>query len=556
MANRLKMAMVDTVQRLLNQGWSYRGIAAELGIHRETVARLARKSKPAKAPLGADQSAGESKPAKAPLGADRLAEAVAAVDSQATEALSVVASNSASCLHSSQEKGQADGPAQSEAADSRSACQPFRSVILSKLELGLSGQRIYQDLVSDYHYAGSYYSVRRFVTQLGQTRQLPFRRLECAPGEEAQVDFGTGIPITQADGRRRRTHVFRVVLSHSRKAYSEVVERQTTDNFIRCLENAFWYLGGSPRRVVLDNLRAAVQKADWFDPELNPIVQAFAAHYGVVLMPTKPYTPRHKGKVERGVDYVQENGLKGHTFASLAAENQHLLAWEQGVADTRLHGTTRQQVGKVFREVEQACLQPLPVARFPFFHEGQRSVHRDGHVEVAKGYYSVPPEYVGRRVWARWDGQVVRVFNQRLEQIAVHVQQEPGRFSTHAQHLAAAKISGVERGATWLLTKVGHIGPQTRQWAEAMLEARGIAGVRVLQGLIGLAKRHASAALEQACATAFSYSAYRLRTLRTLLERQAPAQALLPFLQEHEIIRPLSEYADLVHEAFTKEREA
>jgi transposase len=556
MANRLKMAMVDTVQRLLEQGWSYRRIARELGIHRDTVARLAGKSKPAKAPLGADRADGESKPAKAPLGTDPLGQTVAALDAQATEALSVVSSSSASCLHSSQEKGYVSGSAARGAVDSRSACEPFRGVILSKLELGLSGQRIYQDLVSDHGYSGSYYSVRRFVQHLGQMRELPFRRLECAPGEEAQVDFGSGIPITQTDGRRRRTHVLRVVLSHSRKAYSEVVERQTTDNFIRCLENAFWYFGGSPQRVVLDNLRAAVQKADWFDPELNPKVQAFAAHYGVVLLPTKPYTPRHKGKVERGVDYVQENGLKGHTFTSLAAENEHLLAWEQGVADTRLHGTTRQQVGKVFRAVEQACLQPLPPARFPFFHESPRSVHRDGHVEVAKAYYSVPPEYVGRRVWARWDGQVVRVFNQRWEQIALHVQREPGRFSTHDQHLAAAKISGVERGATWLLTKVGHIGPQARQWAEAMLEARGIAGVRVLQGLIGLAKRHASAALEQACATAYSYGAYRLRTLRTLLERQTPPQAFLPFLQEHELIRPLSEYAELVHKVFTKEREA
>ena len=556
MANRLKMAMVDTVQRLLEQGWSYRRIGRELGIHRDTVARLAGKSKPAKAPLGADRADGESKPAKAPLGADPLGQVVATLDAQAAAALSVASSSSASCLHSSQEKGHVCGSAARGAVDSRSACEPFRSVILSKLELGLSGQRIYQDLASDHAYTGSYYSVRRFVQQLGQTRELPFRRLECAPGEEVQVDFGAGIPITQADGRRRRTHVLRVVLSHSRKAYSEVVERQTTDNFIRCLENAFWYFGGTPQRVVLDNLRAAVQKADWFDPELNPKVQAFAAHYGVVLLPTKPYTPRHKGKVERGVDYVQENGLKGHTFTSLAAENQHLLAWEQGVADTRLHGTTRQQVGKVFREVEHSCLQALPLARFPFFHEGQRSVHRDGHVEVAKAYYSVPPEYVGRRVWARWDGQVVRVFNHRLEQIALHVQQEPGRFSTHDQHLAAAKISGVERGASWLLTKVGHIGPQARQWAQAMLEARGIAGVRVLQGLIGLARRHASAALEQACATAYSYGAYRLRTLRTLLERQTPPQALLPFLQEHELIRPLSEYGELVHSAFAKEREA
>src|SRR5258707_6912661 len=203
MANRLKMAMVDTVQRLLEQGWSYRRIGRELGIHRDTVARLAGKSKPAKAPLGADGADGESKPAKAPLGADPRGQVVATLDAQAAAALSVASSSSASCLHSYKEKGHVCGSAARGAVDSRSACEPFRSVILSKLELGLSGQRIYQDLASDHAYTGSYYSVRRFVQQLGQTRELPFRRLECAPGEEVQVDFGAGIPITQADGRRR-----------------------------------------------------------------------------------------------------------------------------------------------------------------------------------------------------------------------------------------------------------------------------------------------------------------------------------------------------------------
>jgi hypothetical protein len=135
------------------------------------------------------------------------------------------------------------------------------------------------------------------------------------------------------------------------------------------------------------------------------------------------------------------------------------------------------------------------------------------------------------------------------------VQQEPGRFSTHARHLASAKISSVERGAAWLLEKVGRIGPQARQWAEAMVEARGIAGVRVLQGLISLAKRHSSAALEKACASAHSYGAYRLRTVRALLERQTPPQELLPFTSAHEIIRPLTDYGELVHNAFLKERE-
>ena len=151
--------------------------------------------------------------------------------------------------------------------------------------------------------------------------------------------------------------------------------------------------------------------------------------------------------------YVKDNALKGHVFASLEEENRHLLDWETTVADQRIHGTIRQQVGKLFAEVERPALQPLPVERFPFFHEGQRTVHRDGHVEVAKAYYSVPPEYLGRTVWVRWDTRLVRIFNERWEQIAVHVKHEPGRFSTQRAHLAAEKISAVERGADWLLSR-------------------------------------------------------------------------------------------------------
>ncbi|MBK8915080.1 MAG: transposase [Phycisphaerales bacterium] len=141
--------------------------------------------------------------------------------------------------------------------------------------------------------------------------------------------------------------------------------RQTTDNFIRCLENAFQHFGGVPRMLVIDNLKAAVTKADWFDPEPNPKLQAFAEHCGTVIVPTRPYTPRHKGKVERGVDYVQENALKGRTFDSLADQNRYLAEWEAAVADTRIHGTTRQQVGRVFEQIERpgaaAAGHALPV---------------------------------------------------------------------------------------------------------------------------------------------------------------------------------------------------
>jgi hypothetical protein len=376
--------------------------------------------------------------------------------------------------------------------------------------------------------------------------------MECERGEEAQVDFGTGAWIEQPDGKRRRSHVFRIVLSFSRKGYCEAVYRQTAEDFIRCIENAFWHFGGVPQVLVIDNLKAAVKTPDWYDPDLNPKIQSFCEHYGVVILPTKPRTPRHKGKIESGVGYVQNNGLKGHRFTSLEAENDHLLRWETTIADTRLHGTIRKQVGKLFREVERGALRPLPVERFPFFNEGKRAVHRDGHVEVAKAYYSVPPEYLGHTLWVRWDLRLVRIFNGRMEQIAVHVRQEPGRFSTLPEHIHQQKKSSIERGAVWLLGRTRLVGEHTARWAENMLQTRGIEGVRVLQGLLALTKRHNADAIERACEVAFSHGAWRLKTLRQLLKRDAPQQETFNFLQEHPIIRSLSDYGKLVATSFER----
>ncbi len=445
MPNLLKVAMIETILSLRQRGWSQRRIARELGIDRETVARYLRQSptapKPANAPIGSTFLDDSSKPANAPIGSE-----VGEDDSKPANA----PTGSDRSVPDADPAPTIEEPA---TAGRSSNCEPWRATIQAKVDLGLSAQRIYQDLVAERGFGGSYYSVRRFVRSLEATQELPFRRLECGPGEEAQVDFGSGVPIRSADGKRRRTHVFRIVLSHSRKGYSEAVTRQTTDHFIRCLENAFWHFGGVPQRLVLDNLRAAVTKADWFDPDLNPKVRSFAQHYGVVLLPTRPYTPRHKGKVERGVDYVQENALKGRSFASLDEQNQFLMDWESTVADTRLHGTTRRQVGAHFADAERASLQALPLDRFACFQEGRRIVHRDGHVEIDRAYYSVSPEYLARQVWARWDGRVVRIFNDRLEQIALHIKREPGRFSTQRQHIADPKISSVERGAAWLLGK-------------------------------------------------------------------------------------------------------
>jgi transposase len=558
MANHVEMAILQAIQQLHAAQWSQRRIALELNIDRGTVARhlrqLAATSKAAILPAGSpgpnaatspglpgpgensspgsdpENSAAGSKAAIPPPGSPGVAEAQRPL---------------APCARAA---------ASTRPAGRASQCAPHRDVILAKLNQQLSAQRIWQDLVTETGFTGCYDSVKRFVRRLAGATPLPFRRLECRPGEEAQVDFGTGAPLVTPEGKRRKTHVFRIILSHSRKGYSEATLTQTTEDFFRALENAFAHFGGVPETLIIDNLKAAVAHPDWFDPVLTPKVQSFCAHYGTVILPTKPYTPRHKGKVEAGVKYVQSNALKRRTFTSLEQQNEHLADWERTIADTRIHGTTKRQVGKLFAEAERAALRSLPRERFPSFHEARRKVNRDGHVEVAKAYYSAPPEYLGREVWVRWDARLVRLFNQRWEQLAIHVRREPGKFSTLGEHVAKEKISGLERGVAWLLAKAGGIGPQTQQWAQAMIHARGIEGTRVLQGLLALTKKHPPETLEKACETALSHGAFRLKTLRTLLARQGDQpQAPLPFLDEHPIIRPLDDYAAVVAQALQRQ---
>jgi len=544
MANTLKMAEVYAIHALLERGWSRRRIAQVLGIDRATVARYARLAAAASggAPPGAPLGCGPPKPATAPPGSEPDGRGVYGREPGSNPASAAPPGSAAS--------GAAAPDPPRRASGSQSRCAPFHAVILAKLDQGLSAQRIHQDLVTEHGFSEKYHSVRRFVRQLGRATLLPFRRMECAPGEEAQIDFGRGAPLVGPDGKRRVPHVLRVILSHSRKGYSEAVARQTTEDFIRALENAFHHFGGVPRTLVPDNLKAAVIQADWFDPELNPKIQAFCQHYGTTLLPTRPRMPRHKGKCEAGVKFVQNNGLKGRQFASLADENRHLAHWEATVADTRIHGTTRQQVGKVFAEVERPALLPLPAERFPFFQEVDRKVHRDGHVEVAKAYYSAPPEYVGQQVWVRWDGHVVRIFDRRLTQIAIHAQREPGRFATDDRHIVAEKRGGLERGTAWWLRKARQIGSSTERWAVAMLQVRGLPGLRVLIGLVSLTHRHPDTALEEACRVAQSHGAYHLRDVRNLLKRQAPPQEQFEFTQEHLLIRSLADYGALVHNAF------
>jgi transposase len=501
MANTLGVTRRTAILTLFAQGWRKLRIARELGVDVKTVRRHLRPAKSLVVPPGSGGS-GEAKSLVVPPGI-----------------------------------GLGGPPSQ---------CEPYREFIVAELDKGLSAQRIYQDLVTDQGYAGGYCAVKRYVRRLRVRDPQRFQPQERLPGEEAQVDFGRGARIRDSEGRLGKTWVFRIVLSHSRKAYSEAVSRLTTETLIRCLENAFRHFGGVPKTLVLDNLKAAVQRADWYDPELNPKLIEFARHYGTAILPIRAGTPRHNGKVERGIGYVKGNALKAREFDGLASQNRYLEHWEAHIADLRIHGTTREQVARRF-EAERPYLLPLPAMLFPCFQEGRRRVHHDSSVEVGHAYYQVPEEYIGRDVWVRWDGRTVRVFNQRMEQVAVHARVEAGRFCHCQATTTRGRLLGVEPTAAWLQQRAARIGPNCGAWAAAVWLNRGAEAIRPLYGLLSLTKKHRPAALERACGLALANGTYRLQAVRHLVEeREADDQH--SFLDIHPLIRDLGDYGALLAE--------
>ena len=415
MPNYLKMPKKTQVLALLELGWSYRRIEAETGVRRETVSGYdqVRQANAAKTFPGSDPSPPADSPDRPAVEGSNAAKTFAGSDSNPAKTF----------------PGSTPRP--------RFAAAVYRTAITEKLDAGLSLQRIWQDLVEEYGYGASYESVKRFVRTIAPTRRA-VGVFHCAPGAEAQVDFFRGAPtLDAATGEWRRPWVFRMTLGHSRHGYEDAVWDQKLETFLRLHERAFRDLGGVPLVIRHDNLKAAVVRACFFDPDSHDVYLAFAAHWGFTPLPTQPRHPQENGKQERSGGYVKSNALKGRRFDSLDAHNAFLRHWNRTIARLRIHGTTRRQVWTHFVEVEQRALQPLAVDAFPFFTAGERTVHTDGHVEVAGAFYPVPLALLGQRVRVRWDAHLVRVF-QGDTLVMVHARVAAGVFAPRAGEAEAS----------------------------------------------------------------------------------------------------------------------
>ena len=515
MPNYLTMPKQQQILALLALGWSYRRIEAETGVRRETISRYHRRqSNAAKTFPGTDRP-----PPQDSLGP------VAPDDSKAAKTFAGSPSNAAKTF-----PGSVVAP--------RFTARLYREAITEKLDAGLTVQRIWQDLIEEYGYGASYESVKRFVRTMAPPRRA-VGVFHCAPGAEAQVDFFRGAPtLDAATGEWRRPWVFRMTLGHSRHGYEEAVWDQKLATFLALHERAFRDFGGVPAVIRHDNLKAAVVRACFYDPDSHDVYLACAAHWGFTPLPTQPRRPQENGKQERSGGYVKSNALKGRRFESLDAHNAFLRHWNRTIARLRIHGTTRRQVWTHFVEVEQPALHPLAAETFPCFTAGERTVHTDGHVEVAGAFYPVPLALLGRRVRVRWDARLVRVF-QDDTLVAVHARVPAGVFAPRAGEAEAStrQQAYVDR----LVGQCARVGPALEQWATAALTTRGVRAIRLIHGVLSLTRRHPRERVLAAVAEAHTHQQFRYRIIRRLLERM-PTRSTPTLATNDPAIRPMTQY--------------
>jgi transposase len=423
-----------------------------------------------------------------------------------------------------------------------STCEPYREIVELWLDRGRNAMSIWQDLVDQHGYGGGYQTVNRFVRKLrGAHSPQAVGIILTAPGEEAQVDYGTGPMVRdEKSGKYRRTRLFVLTLGYSRKSVRLLVFRSSSQVWAELHEKAFRRLGGSPRVVVLDNLREGVLKADFYDPTINPLYRDVLSHYGVVAMPCRVRDPDRKGKVESGVGHAQKTPLKGQRFESLEEAQAYLDHWEQRWADTRIHGTTKRQVAVMFAE-EKPSLQTLPIEPFRYYQYGERTVHLDNCVEVERAFYGLPPGWIGYDVQVQWDALHVRILDpSNYQLLREHLRQFPGNYRINDED----RSNKTPPTTVQLLARAAKAGLHIGQLCQAIYQNEAELGIRRIFGVMALAKKHGVAAVDDACAAALDLGAKNYRFVRRYLERRPQ----LSLRHVDPLIRSLTEYRDLINQ--------
>lgn len=499
MKERLKMMDLHALLRRLRAGEKDRQVARALNLDRKTVGKYRRWAA-----------------AQHLLGADPLPD-LAALHALAAATLD-----------------QAAPPPQN-----HSKVQAYRDEIDQLLKQGLRPGLIYQKLCEHPEFTASEAAVWRMTVKLRATQPPEvFGRVETPPGEVGQVDFGEVTPLVDpATGELRRTWAFSLVLGWSRHQYVEFVFDQKLPTWLLCHQHAFEFFGAVPKRLVIDNLKPAILQAYTRDrdAEVQRAYGECAEHYGFLIDPCLPATPRHKGKVEKGgVGYVQSSFTRrrcplraqrgGETVPLLPAgttlpdANQHVRQWLLTKAGLRDHGTTHEAPLARFEKVERAQLLPLPAILYDPAVWKQVKLHRDGHVVFEKSFYSAPSRLVGQTLWLRAGLREVRLFAGDFTLVATHTRAaRPGQRLTQLDHLPPEKVRGLTATRPTCQAQADAIGPATAQVVAELLASHPVDRLRTAVRVLALADTYTPARLEAACTRGLAFGEAGLPALRRIL---------------------------------------
>ena len=400
-------------------------------------------------------------------------------------------------------------------------------------------------------YPNNCYSYSQFCDlymQWSKRQKRSMRQLHKA-GEKAFIDYaGMTIPIVnQHTGEILfDAQMFVAVLGASSFTYAEASPSQKLADWLQSHVRMFEYFGGVPEMLVPDNLRSAVSHPCRYDPQTNPSYQQLAAHYGVAVMPARPFKPKDKSKAEVGVQIVERwimMRLRHHTFFSLAELNYCIRALLEELNNRpfkQLPGNRRE----AFDAIDRPALKPLPAQPYRYVEIKTVKVNIDYHVQFDKHLYSVPHHYVGEKLELHAGETLIQIYF-KGNLIASHARIVGFGISTIDAHMPPRHYHHQKWTPDILLKRALVIGTHTQAWVQHQLNAKDHPeqAYRVCLGLLSLSRSYPATRIDNACKLANKQSLYRLKQIKSILKSnrdQLPEQLELQTTelpQDHENVR-------------------
>ena len=371
----------------------------------------------------------------------------------------------------------------------------------------------------------SYTEFCRQYRQFKKTLKPSMRQTHTA-GEKIFVDYaGPTIDIyNQETGAAQQAMIFVGVLGASNFTYAEATFTRSLPDWIGSHVRMFEYFGGVSEMIIPDNEKSAVNKACHYDPDLNPNYVALAAHYNTVVIPTRPYHPKDKAKVEVAVQVVERwilARLRHHKFFTLGELNEAIAKLLEELNNRpfkKLPGSRRSH----FESYEKSALKPLPKHRYEFVLIKKAQVNLDYHVEIDEHYYSVPHQYIGKTVEYHLSQKIVSLFHND-QRIAIHKRSEvKGGSTTTTEHMPQAHKRHHEWVPSHFAEWAKKIGGSAATVADYFIKNKPHPECcyRIHLGLMNLEKKYGSSRLEEACKYALIQKIASFTSIKSILQTQ------------------------------------